>query len=110
MSQATPFNSAIDTTSPSTVQSLQSYMTPMQNALKNPSSLMSRVSSTAGASADAAVNNPQSFLTKLRNLDSATLTTVGVVAAETIGFFSVGEMIGRFHIVGYRSSAPHAGH
>jgi F-type H+-transporting ATPase subunit g len=41
-------------------------------------------------------------------MDSATLKQVGIVTAEVIGFFSVGEMLGRFKIVGYRSEAPHA--
>jgi len=38
-------------------------------------------------------------------MSSAQWATVGIVAAEVIGFFSVGEMIGRMKIVGYRSSA-----
>ena len=59
---------------------------------------------SAEQTAQTAVNNPQSFMTRLRNFDSATLATVGVVTAETIGFFSVGEMLGRFKIVGYRTS------
>jgi F-type H+-transporting ATPase subunit g len=29
--------------------------------------------------------------------------SIGVVAAEVIGFFSVGEIIGRFKLVGYRA-------
>jgi F-type H+-transporting ATPase subunit g len=32
-------------------------------------------------------------------------TTAGVVVAEVVGFFSIGEMIGRMKIVGYRSEA-----
>ena len=35
-------------------------------------------------------------------MDSATLAAAGIVTAETIGFFCVGEMIGRFKVVGYR--------
>ena len=96
------------------MQTIQSYLTPVQNALRNPSSFLSRSASTADAAAgrvaETATNNPSSFLTRLRELDSATLTTVGVVTAEVIGFFSVGEMIGRFNIIGYRSSGHHAEH
>lgn len=99
------------------MQTVQTYLTPVQNALRNPSALLNQTSSSAKQAtqtaqkvaqdtAKTAVENPQSFLTRLRNLDTATLTTVGVVTAETIGFFSVGEMLGRFKIVGYRSSAP----
>nr|POF02385.1 atp synthase subunit g, mitochondrial [Quercus suber] len=96
--------------SPPTVQQIQSYATPLQNALRNPSSLLSTVQSTASSTAQTAANNPESFLVRLRQLDSATITTVGVIAAETLGFFSVGTMIGRMKIVGYRSDGSHASH
>lgn len=39
-------------------------------------------------------------------MDSQQLATVGVVAAEMIGFFTVGEIIGRFKFIGYKSDAP----
>ena len=87
-----------------TMQTVQSYMSPLTNAIRNPSSFASRSAQAAERSADSALNSPQSFLTRLRNLDSATLTTVGIVGAETLGFFSVGEIIGRFKLVGYRTS------
>jgi F-type H+-transporting ATPase subunit g len=87
---------------------VQSYMTPVTNAIRNPSSLASRTASIAESTAETAANNPQSFLTRLRNLDSATLITAGVVGAETIGFFTIGEMIGRLKIIGYRGG--HAEH
>ena len=90
------------------MQTIQSYFAPLRNAVSNPSSIMNSTGQSIGRSAEqtaqTAVNNPQSFMTRLRNFDSATLTTVGVVTAETIGFFSVGEMLGRFKIVGYRTS------
>jgi len=102
---------------PPTVQSIQSYMTPLQNALRNPNSLTSAAqkqaqgaAQTAAQTAEAAAANPQSFLSRLREGDHGALLTVGVVAAETLGFFSVGEIIGRFNIVGYRGEAPHGDH
>jgi len=99
------------------METIQTYMTPVQNALKNPSGLLNQsakqaegaakqAESAARKTADEAAQNPESLLTRLRNFDTATLASVGVVAAETIGFFSVGEMLGRFKIVGYRSEAP----
>ena len=88
------------------MQTLQPYLTRVQNAVRNPQSLLQRGSEQASAVADTAVTKPETFLVRLRNLDSATLTQVGVVTAETIGFFSIGEMLGKFKIVGYRSSAP----
>lgn len=105
---ASPVRTSIDV--PRTVQQLQSYATPVQNALKNPSSVISSVSSTANSAAQTAANNPQSLMTRLRNLDHNTMMSVGVVTAETLGFFSIGTMLGRMKIVGYRSDAPHAGH
>ena len=41
-------------------------------------------------------------------MDTQTLTSAGVVLAEVVGFFTVGEMIGRLKIVGYRGG--HAEH
>ena len=35
-------------------------------------------------------------------MDRAQLVSGGVVIAEVLGFFTVGEMIGRFKLVGYR--------
>lgn len=77
----------------------------MTKALRNPASLGSQTAKAAERSAETAINNPQSFLERLRNLDGATLTSVGIITAETIGFFSVGEMIGRFKIIGYRGGS-----
>jgi F-type H+-transporting ATPase subunit g len=100
------------------MQTVQGYLTPLQNALRNPSSLTSRVtsqanqaasqaSSAAQSAAQTAANQPQQFLSQLRNFDSAALTSVGVVAAEVLGFFTIGEIIGRFKLVGYRGEHGH---
>ncbi|KAG5928433.1 hypothetical protein E4U42_000636 [Claviceps africana] len=45
--------------------------------------------------------SPQNILQQARNVSNAQLVAGGVVAAECLGFFTVGEMIGRFKIVGY---------
>lgn len=92
------------------MQTVQSYLTPITKAVRNPSSFGSQTAQAAEKQAEAVITNPQNFLTRLRNLDHATLTTVGITAAEVIGFFSVGEMLGRFKIIGYRSSGAHAEH
>ena len=52
----------------------------------------------------------QNVLHQVRNINTQNLVGVGVVLAEVIGFFSVGEILGRFKIVGYRSSNPHREH
>ncbi|KHN96735.1 ATP synthase subunit g [Metarhizium album ARSEF 1941] len=52
--------------------------------------------------------SPQNMLQQARSLSTAQLAAAGVVAAECLGFFTVGEMLGRFKIVGYRGqTAPH---
>ena len=92
------------------MQTVQNYIQPLTKNLRNPQGLLQRSAPAAEKTVETAINNPQSFLARLRNLDRATLTQVGVVGAEVLGFFTVGEMIGRFKIIGYRSDAPHAAH
>ncbi|KJZ71472.1 hypothetical protein HIM_09111 [Hirsutella minnesotensis 3608] len=50
---------------------------------------------------------PQNFLHQVRNMGTAQLVTGGVIFAECLGFFTVGEMIGRLKIVGYRGEVGH---
>lgn len=69
----------------------QQYGQNVLNGLKNPSA--------------ATPSNPFQAISKLRNMDTQQLATAGVVVAEVIGFFTIGEMLGRFKIIGYRSSA-----
>ena len=83
----------------STMLTVQTYLQPVTKAIQNPSAFINRAP---------APKDPQSFLNRVRDMDSATLKQVGIVTAEVIGFFSVGEMLGRFKIIGYRSEAPHA--
>lgn len=79
----------------STVETVQGYLTPIAHAIRNPTTLTS-------ATQNVGLNAQQSFLSRVRNLDTDTLLGVGIVTAETVGFFCVGQMIGRFKIVGYR--------
>jgi F-type H+-transporting ATPase subunit g len=53
---------------------------------------------------------PSNILARVRNASNKEYAAAGIIAAEVIGFFSVGEMLGRLKIVGYRSSAPHGEH
>ena len=64
--------------------------------MRNPSSLMSGASSRT--------ITPESILSRIRNLDRAQLVSGGVLFAEVLGFFTIGEMIGRMKIVGYRGN------
>ncbi|OTB05656.1 hypothetical protein M426DRAFT_127906 [Hypoxylon sp. CI-4A] len=87
--------------SPPSITTVQSYW---QNALKsvqNPNALLQTASKFA--------QQPASLLQQARNVNRTQLATAGVLAAELLGFFTVGEMIGRFKIVGYHGNA-HAAH
>lgn len=77
---------------------MQGYLQPALNALKNPATLLNRAASEASSAAQ----QPANYLAQVRNLSREQWLSAGVVAAEVIGFFSVGEMIGRFKLVGYR--------
>jgi len=46
------------------------------------------------------------MLSSVRNMTGTQAAAVGVVIAEVIGFFTVGEMIGKMKIVGYRMAGP----
>ncbi|KAF8473228.1 mitochondrial ATP synthase g subunit-domain-containing protein [Kalaharituber pfeilii] len=54
------------------------------------------------------LSSPALLRQKLTNRQ--TLINGGVVAAEVFGFFTVGEMIGRMKIVGYRGKVDHGHH
>ncbi|KAF2128082.1 mitochondrial F1F0-ATP synthase-like protein g subunit [Dothidotthia symphoricarpi CBS 119687] len=84
---------------PPSIQTMQNYMQPALNSLKNPSALLNRAASSGNA-------QPANMLSQVRNMSSAQWTSVGIVAAEVIGFFSIGEAIGRFKLVGYRVAEP----
>jgi hypothetical protein len=47
------------------------------------------------------IRSSQNLIQSIRGLSTAQLATGGVVLAECLGFFTVGEMIGRFKLVGY---------
>jgi len=71
----------------------------MINALRHPASLFSQTATSSAA-------QPTNILSRMRNVSGQDMAAAGVVAAECIGFFSVGEMLGRMKVVGYRTSAP----
>jgi hypothetical protein len=51
--------------------------------------------------------NPESALSTVRNVNSQQLTTVAIIFAQVLGFFTVGEMIGRMKLVGYHGEVHH---
>lgn len=79
------------------LSTFQAYFQPLINALRNPSTLK-----------NINIPNPQELVARLCKADKKTLAFYGVTAAEVLGFFTVGEMIGRRKIVGYRGAPEHA--
>lgn len=86
---------------PRSVAQFQSYFQPVVNVVRNPRS----ITSTAGSVANSV--NPESVLSTIRNVNSKQLAIAGIVFAEVLGFFTVGEMLGRFKIVGYHGEPSH---
>ena len=85
---------------------MQSYYQPLINSLRSPGTLLSQASSQASNAAR--TYTPEAILKSIRNINAQQLATVGVVGAEVLGFFTVGTMIGRMKIVGYRGEPDHA--
>ncbi|KAL6237759.1 hypothetical protein BDW75DRAFT_203049 [Aspergillus navahoensis] len=83
---------------PPNTATFQSYFQPLINALRNPATVQN------------AKFSPQNILARVRNANKKEIALAGVTAAEVIGFFTVGEIIGRFNIVGYRGEADHGHH
>ncbi|KAJ4297046.1 ATP synthase subunit G atp20 [Collariella sp. IMI 366227] len=78
--------------SPPSVSTFQTYFQNLAKQLKNPSSFLQSV-------------NPQ----QIRNLSRTQVVAGGVILAECLGFFTVGEMIGRLKLIGYHGET-HAAH
>ncbi|KAI0438027.1 putative sorbitol dehydrogenase [Xylaria telfairii] len=85
---------------------LETFQTYFQNVWKNRISLLQSASQAATKTAQ----QPGSILSRVQNLNRAQLVAGGVVAAECLGFFTVGEMIGRFKIIGYHGETAAAHH
>ncbi|OCK82263.1 hypothetical protein K432DRAFT_380558 [Lepidopterella palustris CBS 459.81] len=86
--------------SPPSLATFQAYFQPVLNGLRHPATLFTQTTTTSSTL------QPASILNRVRNLSGPQMASAAVVGAEVLGFFSVGEMIGRFKVVGYRSSEP----
>ncbi|PHH70025.1 hypothetical protein CDD80_6286 [Ophiocordyceps camponoti-rufipedis] len=51
--------------------------------------------------------SPQAMVQHIRGISTTQLVAGGVVAAECLGFFTVGEILGRFKLIGYRGEVAH---
>lgn len=85
----------------SDLAAFQRYTQPVMNAVRNPASMLNK-GVDAGAS-----YSPESILSRIRNLNRQQMVTAGVVGAEVLGFFTVGEMLGRMKLVGYTGDQEH---
>ncbi|OLN84373.1 ATP synthase subunit g, mitochondrial [Colletotrichum chlorophyti] len=86
----------------------QTYFQNALGALKNPSALLTSASSTASSAASAAAAAKPSNVAS--RINAASVAAGAVVAAECLGFFTIGEIIGRFKLVGYHGETPAAHH
>ncbi|KAL7620264.1 ATP synthase subunit G atp20 [Parahypoxylon ruwenzoriense] len=90
---------------PPPLSTFQAYFQSAWKSLQNPGLRNSLVQT-----ASKATEQPTTLIQRVRNLSPAQLATAGVLAAECLGFFTVGEMIGRFKIIGYYGSSGAAHH
>jgi len=75
---------------------------PLITAVRNPYN--------AGHHAQGLVNAIPGYLNSMRNMNSAQAISAAVVVAEVIGFFTVGEMLGKMKVVGYRGPGSQQQH
>ncbi|KAL2023658.1 hypothetical protein VTK56DRAFT_1815 [Thermocarpiscus australiensis] len=81
---------------PPSLSTFQTYFQNLWRQLQNPGGLAQNILQYV---------NPQ----QLRNISRTQVVAGGVLLAECLGFFTVGEMIGRFKLIGYHGEA-HAHH
>ncbi|KAH0828250.1 hypothetical protein AYO21_03806 [Fonsecaea monophora] len=86
---------------PPSVAQFQSYFQPLINVFRNPTSI------TSSASSVFKTLNPDAALNTIRTANRSQLTAGGIVLAQVLGFFTVGEMIGRWKLVGYHGEPHH---
>jgi F-type H+-transporting ATPase subunit g len=80
----------------SSVATFQTYFQNAWKAAQKPSALLQ--STTQG---------PATALQQVRGLSRAQVAAGAVIFAELLGFFTVGEMIGRFKLIGYHGETAH---
>ncbi|KAI1392862.1 mitochondrial ATP synthase g subunit-domain-containing protein [Hypoxylon trugodes] len=83
--------------SPPSAATFQSYWQNAWKSVQNPQALLQIASKAA--------QQPASLLQQARNVSRAQLAAGGVIVAECLGFFTVGEMVGRFKLIGYHGGS-----
>ncbi|KAK5663523.1 hypothetical protein OQA88_3953 [Cercophora sp. LCS_1] len=87
---------------PPPVNTFQTYFQNLWKQAQNPSALIKSVQKAAPSSGSAAQ--------RVRGISRTQVVAGGVLLAECLGFFTVGEMIGRLKLIGYHGEVAHAGH
>ncbi|KAH6705445.1 mitochondrial ATP synthase g subunit-domain-containing protein [Leptodontidium sp. MPI-SDFR-AT-0119] len=88
---------------PPPMSTFQSYFQRVLKSVRNPNALLNSAESTAANAA----SKPTSVLQSFRDLNREKVVAGAVIGAELLGFFTVGEMVGRMKIVGYRGETAH---
>ncbi|KAF6234904.1 hypothetical protein HO173_006834 [Letharia columbiana] len=86
---------------PPDLAAFQRYTQPVINAIRNPAGLLNHTTDTASTM------SPEGILSRIRNVNRQQLVSAAVIGAEVLGFFTVGEMIGRMKLVGYSGDTEH---
>lgn len=81
---------------------MQKTYEPVITALRNPYN--------AGHHAQGFINAIPQYLNQARNMDTKQMVGVLIIVAEVLGFFTVGEMIGKMKIVGYNGPSSQQQH
>ncbi|KAJ9131980.1 hypothetical protein NKR23_g11510 [Pleurostoma richardsiae] len=78
---------------PPSLSTFQAYFQGIWKSLQNPGALLQ--------SASGLVSQPASLLQRARSINRTQIVGGGVLLAECLGFFTVGEMVGRMKLIGY---------
>ena len=82
---------------------IQSYMQQLRHTMRNPQSLI-RATSQLG------LLDLSTMMSRIRSVDRQQMIDASVIGAELLGFFTVGQMIGRMKLVGYHSDKSATAH
>lgn len=79
------------------LSTVESYFQRIIMHIRNPNALIKSLSST----------NTREIFHRARNLSSSDIAASAVTFAEILGFFTAGEIIGKFQIIGYKGEVSH---
>ncbi|EWC48685.1 hypothetical protein DRE_01907 [Drechslerella stenobrocha 248] len=86
--------------SPPSLESFQSFYRPYVGPFLNPANWLGQIKSIRPRIST--LPDPETALNSVRAIPTQSLSQYAIVAAECVGFFTVGTMIGKRKIVGYR--------